>query len=140
MRYMILTIVILMTAILVAEAYADEPHYPQQDYLTWGTSEGLPEVWYTEPEDETVSYGIITHYNQNYGHYNLTTENMTFETPYGLVTVQVRRTYNRDCSPVPCPDTIEVMSTPDGVRAYPWSITTEESEFGFITLFPDLLG
>lgn len=105
-------------------------------YEIWGSEEpALPEVWYEKPEDDTVNYGVIKHYNQATYSPSTEPEIISMETPYGTISISLDRTNNAACNPL-CPDTASIYSLPEGVIALPPQITTQENTFGEIILYP----
>lgn len=116
-------------AIVAATSVHAEGHYD-------APSMHDPEIWYEHANGNQPYFGTITHLNQ----ITNSTDQTLFdiETPHGTVTVKLTRTKNYACSPA-CPDTLEVVSMPDGVAAVPMAIETPERGAGFIRLFP-LLG
>lgn len=136
MRYLALYLLALLCFILTAGYVNSEPkHGTQPGYEVWGTSYGIPEVWFTEDTEEDGLLGIVTHYNQSTSPNSLTEDLIQLDTPAGPVTVQIIRTPNIDCMPVKlCPDTLEVYDVPDGYIAVPSFHTLDEDSFGHIRI------
>lgn len=130
MRYAFAIFTVLSISMLAAQVFAQH----NEDYQIWGNSSGVPEVWYEKPEDESVNYGIIKHYNQDTT-VTKTHEEFVFDTPYGIVTALLIRTYNIDCAPLKCPDIVRILDTPVDVVAFPREVETDEEQFSTITLF-----
>lgn len=136
MRYLILHLMAFLCFILTAGlAFAEPKHVTQPGYEVWGTSHGVPEVWFTEDTEEDGLLGIITHYNQMVSPNNLGEDLIKLDTPAGPITVQLNRTTNIDCMPEKlCPDTLEVYELPDGYIAIPSSHILDEDSFGDIRI------
>lgn len=98
----------------------------------WSGFEFTPEVYFSEPGEDDVHLGSITHFNMNTAHEY--PDQVVIDTPYGDVLVEVTHTINGECD-VPCPDTITIYDLPEGIIAIPMEMVTPEGRFSEILLY-----
>lgn len=136
-------IFVLGLAFLILYAFA-QPVEAQQvqrpdmfngEYTSF-TVPDLPEIFFEEPPEDAASnvIGLVKYTNQVTFNSEVH-EIITLETPSnGTIYFSIDRTPNADCSPG-CPDTIMVYNIPDGIIAIPSTLTEEEGDTGYITLY-----
>lgn len=135
MRFLTIYLLALFALILsVGFAHSEPRHGTQPGYEVWGTSHGIPEVWFTEDTEDENILGIVTHYNQDTAPKQGKESMITLETPEGPILLNINRTPNIDCSPDPCPDSLEIYDLPAGYVAVPSFHIVEENSFGHMTI------
>jgi len=119
--------------LLLSLACSTSTHALEPDDEYWEALGKADEVWFSPIENKEPLVGYITHDNKE------TLDGFDYEvkvlkSKIGDITVEIVRTYNIDCD-IGCPDTINVLSVPDGYVALPTSYDTPENEISNIEVY-----
>ncbi len=97
----------------------------------------LPEVMLIRSLQQTG--WVLSYTNQLSSAGSPDAEVQTRELPEGIVSWRISRSRNNGCLPSPCPDSLQILSVPDGYIAVPQAAEVDEEKNVTILIVPNNL-